>query len=181
MDITQYVNVKKKIGASGKSTIFKNLRKSKGDVICDLSTIEETANAVRSNLVQYMVKMLIKSQQIYDMDKEANKGCLIPDEPKTLDYARIVLKYGQHNFADDTLAANTDIEELGTAIDYLWKVSAIQETFKRRGLLYSFPDNLEFFYDKCLTVMSTKYAPTEEDVIKARVRTTGKVLRNLFL
>ncbi|ETO36442.1 guanine nucleotide-binding protein subunit alpha [Reticulomyxa filosa] len=156
----------------GKSTIFKNLRKSKGEVIRDERTIEETANTVRSNLVHFMIKLLLKSQQLYDADHEANKGCKLPDDdPKIVDYTRMLLKHGIA-YADDFLPPDADTEQLGEAIAYLWKIPAVQETFQKKGD-FSFPDNLDFFYNKCKIVMGKGYAPEEEDIIKARVRTTG--------
>jgi len=83
------------------------------------------------------------------------------------------LKYQQQPFADELIVLGPDTEPLGESLDYLWKLPAIQETFQKKGMAFSFPDNLEFFYDKCISVMSKSYKPSDEDIIKARVRTTG--------
>ncbi|ETO05169.1 hypothetical protein RFI_32228 [Reticulomyxa filosa] len=171
----------KNTGASGKSTIFKNLRKWNEDTICDPKSVMETAESIRSNIVQYMAKMLLKSQEMYERDMEANKGCQLPDDSKVIEHARVVLSYAQPNGGDVTENKGIDFVEVGKSISFLWKISAIQETFKRRGLAFSFPDNLEYFYDKSEVVMSPEYVPTDEDIIKARVRTTGVfVQKDLF-
>ena len=57
----------------------------------------------------------------------------------------------------------------------LWNLTAVQETFKRRGTSYSILDNFDYFFDQITTVMSRDYRPTGEDALKCRVRTTGMI------
>ena len=55
----------------------------------------------------------------------------------------------------------------------LWSLDAIQETFFRRGNNFSFPDNMDYFFGIVQDIMHQNYAPTKEDMLKARVRTAG--------
>ena len=54
----------------------------------------------------------------------------------------------------------------------LWNLPAIQETFKRRAM-YSFPNHMDYFFERVTTIMSVDYKPTTEDLLKSRKRTTG--------
>ena len=65
---------------------------------------------------------------------------------------------------------------LGEAIDYLWnKVDGIRATYEERGTHFSFADNMEYFFDKSKSVFLEEFYPTNEDVLKCRIRTTGMV------
>ena len=64
---------------------------------------------------------------------------------------------------------------LGKDISLVWNLDAVQATFARRGANYSFPDNMDYFFNKTVEIMSEEYMPTEMDMLKARVRTTGIV------
>ena len=58
----------------------------------------------------------------------------------------------------------------------LWNLVPVQETFSRRGI-YSFPDNMDYFFDRVQEIMSKDYVPSREDFLKYRVRTTERVER----
>merc|ERR1711971_973921 len=55
----------------------------------------------------------------------------------------ICAKACEHSFDDNNMIA------IGNAIGTLWDLELIQHTFSKRGaadLMYSFPDNMEFFF-----------------------------------
>ncbi|KAJ0091634.1 hypothetical protein Patl1_13750 [Pistacia atlantica] len=64
--------------------------------------------------------------------------------------------------------------ELAHDIETLWKDPAIQETFARGNEL-QLPDCANYFMDNLQRLSDTNYVPTKEDVLYARVRTTGVV------
>ena len=66
-----------------------------------------------------------------------------------------------------------DAEEWSEALRGLWQLPAIQATYAKRGGLYSFRDNMDYWFDKVQDIMDVSYMPSAEDVIRARVRTTG--------
>ena len=63
-------------GASGKSTIFKNLRKNNGVDVFDERATEEAANTLRSSLVQFMMRLLLASTQFEEEGLDKYKGCV---------------------------------------------------------------------------------------------------------
>ncbi|XP_028556626.1 guanine nucleotide-binding protein alpha-2 subunit isoform X1 [Dendrobium catenatum] len=59
-------------------------------------------------------------------------------------------------------------------IEALWNDAAIQETYSRGNIL-QIPDCTLYFMDNLGRLSETDYVPTKEDVLYARVRTTGIV------
>lgn len=57
-------------------------------------------------------------------------------------------------------------------IEALWNDAAIQETYSRGNIL-QIPDCALYFMDNLGRLSETDYIPTKEDVLYARVRTTG--------
>jgi len=58
------------------------------------------------------------------------------------------------------------------AIHTMWKHKTVQEVFARKSE-FQLDDSAEYFFDKVTTLSSDTYIPTEQDVLRARVRTTG--------
>ncbi|ETO34621.1 heterotrimeric G protein alpha subunit 1 [Reticulomyxa filosa] len=162
------------IGASGKSTIFKNLKRSQGVVMIEPRVAVQTAWVIRQTLIELMTKLLVKSRTFYEMDKEKNADCLIEETTETVEYIKLLLKNSEFTFGENVEPSEEDLVALGNAISFLWKLPAVKATFARRGK-FAFEDNMEYFFERAKTVMHPKFLPTEEEVLKARVRTTGAV------
>ncbi|KAI5669596.1 hypothetical protein M9H77_19449 [Catharanthus roseus] len=64
--------------------------------------------------------------------------------------------------------------ELAEEIEALWKDAAIQETYSRGNEL-QVPDCAHYFMETLSRLSDVNYVPTKEDVLYARVRTTGVV------
>jgi len=60
------------------------------------------------------------------------------------------------------------------AISALWKDAGIQATYERRAE-YQINDSTEYFVSKIHEIAAPGYLPTEQDVLRSRVRTTGIV------
>uniref|UniRef100_A0A2N9ESC3 Guanine nucleotide-binding protein alpha subunit n=1 Tax=Fagus sylvatica TaxID=28930 RepID=A0A2N9ESC3_FAGSY len=65
-------------------------------------------------------------------------------------------------------------KELAQDIETLWKDAAIQETYARGNEL-QVPDCAHYFMENLQRLADPNYVPTKEDVLNARVRTTGVV------
>ncbi|GMN63261.1 hypothetical protein TIFTF001_032334 [Ficus carica] len=65
-------------------------------------------------------------------------------------------------------------KELAQDIETLWKDPAIQETYARGNEL-QVPDCTNYFMENLQRLSDLNYVPTKEDVLYARVRTTGVV------
>lgn len=71
-----------------------------------------------------------------------------------------VIGFANESFTDQL---NYDaLAELGDAIYLLWQQPSIIATYKRRGDNYSFPDNMNYFFDKAQQIMSPDFHPTPE-------------------
>ncbi|PPR83497.1 hypothetical protein GOBAR_AA37219 [Gossypium barbadense] len=142
-----------KAGESGKSTIFKQVRQ------IDWPFIE---------LTSYQSTMLI----LYDGSKEFAQN--------DADSSKYVL-------SNEIKVIGEKLSEIGSRLDYprlnrelaqeietLWKDSAIQETYARGNEL-QVPDCTHYFMENLQRLSDANYIPTKEDVLYARVRTTGVV------
>lgn len=133
-------------GGSGKSTIFRNLRKIHGQDICDERTISETANTVRTNLITGMYTLLARSASLYNADNIKNEDCFLDldNDNKLANYVELVIKNGNDPL-EPTSTNDEMLEGLGQALHTLWNLKPIQATYAKRGGNFSFPDNLDFF------------------------------------
>ena len=64
--------------------------------------------------------------------------------------------------------------ELTEALKALWADSGVQECF-RRSNEYQLNDSAEYFFNNIDRIAQSNYLPTQEDVLRARVRTTGVI------
>jgi guanine nucleotide-binding protein G(o) subunit alpha len=86
---------------------------------------------------------------------------------------------GIKNYIENELKGDEDIEEnLAANIQALWLSPEIQETYKNRAH-YHLTDSAAYFNDRIIEVGADNYLPTEQDVLRSRVRTTG-IVENEF-
>lgn len=64
--------------------------------------------------------------------------------------------------------------KVADAIEQLWGDKGIQATYDHRNL-FQFPDSGKYFFDRLKEIAKEDYLPTEQDVLRSRVRTTGIV------
>jgi GTPase SAR1 family protein len=65
-------------------------------------------------------------------------------------------------------------ESLGKLIEELWADASMKEVFKRRSE-FQLNDSAEYYFDDVTRLSAPGYQPTEQDVLRSRVRTTGIV------
>jgi len=85
-------------------------------------------------------------------------------------------------------AAKTTVEELkgderidtklGELLQQLWADKGIQSTYQMRSS-YQLPDSTAYFMERLHEIMLEGYIPSEQDVLRSRVRTTG-IVENEF-
>jgi len=63
--------------------------------------------------------------------------------------------------------------ELAQDIRELWKDTGIQKTYEARDENYQLNDSAAYFFDNINRFMEPGYIPTQADVLRARVRSTG--------
>jgi len=95
-------------------------------------------------------------------------GSVAPDNEE---YRRMV---------DQELKGDEEIDErLGTALQSLWHDRGIQVTFEQRAN-FQLTDSTKYFMERLDEVMRDGYVPSEQDVLRSRVRTTG-IVENEFV
>eukprot|EP01084_Bolivina_argentea_P083330 150881_1 len=62
-----------------------------------------------------------------------------------------------------------EMRHLGKLIYDLWNLEAIQNTFFYHGNNHSFPDNMEYFFNKTYLIFEKDFCPSGEDILKSNV------------
>ncbi|KAI3814783.1 hypothetical protein L1987_14427 [Smallanthus sonchifolius] len=151
-------------GESGKSTIFKQI-KLLFQTGFDERELQSYTSVIHANVYQ-TIKILHDGANELALSEEGSS------------------KYG---LSVDNKEIGEKLSEIGGRLDYprltaelvqdilkIWKDPAIQETYARGNEL-QVPDCADYFMENLQRLSDTNYIPTKEDVLHARVRTTGVV------
>jgi len=147
-------------GESGKSTIIKQMKliHSAG------YTQEEKENfrdVIFSNTIQSM-KVILDAMEIMGISVDGpNQGhkAAIDDAPTQVE-------------------AETFPADLSAAIKALWKDSGVKQAFDR-SREYQLNDSAAYYFDAIDRISQPNYLPTDQDVLRSRVKTTG-IIESLF-
>jgi len=159
-------------GSSGKSTIFKQLQRIYGNGLRQ-KQIKKARDAIRQNLLDGIIKLGKQSLKIARCIR--NSMDIGADEEIVAAAMEICTNACEHLFDDNNMIEETMIA-IGNAIGTLWDLELFQLTFSKRGagqLMYSFPDNMEIFFQRVELIFVHEWEPTTEDVLQARAMTTG--------
>lgn len=63
--------------------------------------------------------------------------------------------------------------ELGKKIKRLWEDPGIKSAFEQRDKIFQLNDSAAYFFDEIERFIQPNYIPSEQDILRARVRTTG--------
>jgi len=145
-------------GESGKSTIVKQMK------ICyqDGYTKDEREafrEIIYSNAIQSM-KVLINNAQKLGIELSSSES-----------------KSRAERVLD--LSGDAWSQEIGKDIETLWSDEGIQQTFKRKRE-YQLNDSAHYYFEEIRRIYALNYVPTEQDVLRSRVRTTGIVETSFF-
>eukprot|EP01090_Pellita_catalonica_P008342 TRINITY_DN190_c0_g1_i1.p1 TRINITY_DN190_c0_g1~~TRINITY_DN190_c0_g1_i1.p1 ORF type:complete len:354 (+),score=70.56 TRINITY_DN190_c0_g1_i1:125-1186(+) len=64
-------------------------------------------------------------------------------------------------------------KQVGQDIELLWADAAIREMYKERDRKYQLNDSADYFFDNIKRFIDDGYEPTQADVLRARIRSTG--------
>uniref|UniRef100_A0A0R0JCG8 Guanine nucleotide-binding protein alpha subunit n=1 Tax=Glycine max TaxID=3847 RepID=A0A0R0JCG8_SOYBN len=151
-------------GESGKSTIFKQI-KLLFQTGFDEAELKSYIPVIHANVYQ-AIKVL------HDGSKELAQN--------DVDSSKYVISHENQNIGEklSEIGARLDYpcftKELAQEIERLWEDAAIQETCARGNEL-QVPDCAHYFMENLERLSDANYVPTKEDVLYARVRTTGVV------
>ncbi|XP_076898826.1 guanine nucleotide-binding protein alpha-2 subunit-like [Bidens hawaiensis] len=151
-------------GESGKSTIFKQI-KLLFQTGFDERELQSYTSVIHANVYQTIKILHDGAKELALSEADSSKYELSVDNKEIgeklseiggrLDYPRLT-------------------EELVQDILKIWSDPAIQETYARGNEL-QVPDCADYFMENLQRLSEANYIPTKEDVLHARVRTTGVV------
>jgi len=146
-------------GDSGKSTLFKQMIQIYGK-----SYSEQDKKAyipiICRNVVDWMEELARQSILLSKKDS-AFADCRVHSSvQKSLD------------FIIDTRYESGAITEFAKHVKTLWADPGIQNTYLHRSNFH-LPDSAEYFLKKVDELAQSNYLPTEEDIVRCRIRTTG--------
>jgi len=140
-------------GESGKSTLFKQMITIYGKGFSD-SERASYVSIIHNNIVLSM-KTLCKQCHTY--------GPVASREEKNRDWLENDVK--EHDPITPQIAA---------IMANLWKDAGIRKTYENRAH-FQLTDSAEYFFGRLADVGQPTYLPTQQDVLRSRVRTTGIV------
>jgi GTPase SAR1 family protein len=150
-------------GESGKSTLFKQMINIYGKGFSEEER-REYITIVYSNVIGAMKTLCEQSDELVGK---------IPENPKvhaSLEPSKqYVLEMKETTEIDSKVAAH---------LAALWADKGIQAVYSHRSM-YQLTDSAAYFLDKIREVGADTYLPSEQDVLRSRVRTTG-IVENEF-
>jgi len=146
-------------GESGKSTLFKQIITIYG------KGYSETERFTFKPIIEQNTLMAIRSliQASYDLPTRIDDPCTMSKESR--DIADKLMKYQLDHIIEEKTASE---------IDKVWRDPGIQVCYENRSL-FQFPDSGKYFFEKIHEIANPKYIPSQQDILRSRVRTTGIV------
>jgi len=142
-------------GESGKSTILKQMKLIHGGGY-SLEEQESFKEVIFSNTVQSMRVIL---------DAMHNMGISLHN-PENEDHAKVIMDQPYQIEADQLPS------EITNAIKSLWADPGVQECFGR-SREYQLNDSAQYYFEAIDRIGQPDYLPTDQDVLRSRVKTTG--------
>ena len=142
-------------GESGKSTIFKQMKIINKDGYSEAERRGFTS-IVYSNTIQSIRSLIEGAGKI---------GITLGGELEGL-----TTRFEAHADTQDEKLT----EDLATIIGAMWKHPQTQEAFERKSE-FQLNDSAAYYFDDLMRISKAGYIPTEQDVLRSRVRTSGIV------
>ncbi|KAM7507413.1 hypothetical protein LguiA_017866 [Lonicera macranthoides] len=151
-------------GESGKSTIFKQI-KVLFQTGFDEAELKSYISVIHANVYQTIKILYDGAKELAQNEADSSKYVLSDDNKEIGEKLSDI--GGRLDYPHLT-------KELAQEIETLWKDAAIQETCSRGNEL-QVPDCAHYFMENLQRLSAVNYVPTKDDVLYARVRTTGVV------
>jgi len=142
-------------GESGKSTIFKQMKMIQDNGGYTHEELMSFVHIVHSNCISQMrvlVQASIKEGLAFGSDQISA-------------FAQEFLQIPQKS--------NVWSRDVGEKIMALWADAVIKQIYEQAGKLFQLNETANYFFDNCGRFLDDDYCPTYDDVLRARVRTTG--------
>jgi len=142
-------------GESGKSTVFKQMKIIQDNGGFSTEELQSYKYIVYGNCVTQM-KVIVNAAMKLGIELSGDEN-----------------KWRADRLAKVPSGGDAWSTELGDDIKHLWADSAIQSVFAMRDKAFQLNDSANYFFDNIDRFMSPSYIPTQADVLRARVRSTG--------
>ncbi|KAI8819259.1 guanine nucleotide binding protein, alpha subunit [Fimicolochytrium jonesii] len=148
-------------GESGKSTILKQMKliHDNGYSVEERETFREI---VFSNTIQSM-RVILDAMQLMGIPLSI---------PRNETHKSVIMEL-PHQIEADFLPS-----EVAAAVKYLWADAGVQACFMR-SREYQLNDSARYYFDAIDRIAEPGYVPTDQDVLRSRVKTTG-ITENTF-
>jgi GTPase SAR1 family protein len=173
-------------GESGKSTLFKQMVELYGHGYSHEEAME-WVRPVHINCLQSMQTLLHQTEELpetpffEELFEKTSK--LDPSDPHFLTEDSFRIHERNADAADRILDASLDnplTPELANDIEQLWQDAGIQKTYDFRSR-FQLVDSARYFFESVHQIAASDYVPSHEDIVHARVRTTGIVEREFSI
>ncbi|KAK4783569.1 hypothetical protein SAY86_007943 [Trapa natans] len=151
-------------GESGKSTIFKQI-KLRFQTGFDDGELKSYIPVIHANVYQ-TIKILHDGSKVLAQNSADSSKYVLSSE--NLEIGEKLSEIGGR------LDCPRLDKELAMEIETLWKDDAIQQTYAR-GYELQIPDCAQYFMENLDRLAEENYIPTKDDILYARIRTTGVV------
>eukprot|EP01117_Protostelium_nocturnum_P012021 TRINITY_DN43_c0_g1_i1.p1 TRINITY_DN43_c0_g1~~TRINITY_DN43_c0_g1_i1.p1 ORF type:complete len:352 (-),score=119.88 TRINITY_DN43_c0_g1_i1:106-1161(-) len=142
-------------GESGKSTIFKQMKIIQQNGGYSTEELASYKSIIFGNCITQMKNIIYAMEQFeapFSNPENLNRSSRLSRVPVGGD------------------AWNAQVAE---DIKHLWADEAVKAMYEKRDQNYQLNDSAAYFFDNIDRFMTGEYVPTQEDVLRARVRTTG--------
>lgn len=143
-------------GESGKSTVLKQMK-----LIHEGSYTPEE----RESYVEIVLSNTIQSMHVL-LDAMEMMGISLSDPAANQARADVIMAL-PHQVDGDHLS-----REVTDAIANLWKDAGVQQCFQR-SREFQLNDSAQYYFDSIQRIGAPDYLPTDQDVLRSRVKTTG--------
>jgi len=155
-------------GESGKSTLFKQMITIYGTGFTEKDK-KSYIPIIYRNLVACIEELAKQSIELPKRD-DAFSNCRVTDATSLKSLQFIM----EMKYEDGTMTP-----EIVKHIKILWQDVAIQNTYAQRSS-FQLNDSADYFLDKVEELSKAGYVPSEQDILRVRVRTTG-IVENEFV
>ncbi|MES1913243.1 MAG: hypothetical protein MHM6MM_005450 [Cercozoa sp. M6MM] len=162
-------------GESGKSTLLKGVISIYGKGYSEEDR-RAFLMAVYSNTISAM-QALIEQVRVFAEEEE--------DDEEEGDSKRYEISNAAKEAAEsiERIPFSPDVKigpEEAKDIETLWQDAAVQQTFARRSE-FQLGDSAQYFFERVHEIAKPSFVPSEQDLLRVRVRTTGIVESNFCI
>jgi len=143
-------------GESGKSTLVKQMKIIHGDGYSQ-TELKSYKPTICDNLVSSM-RAVLEAMGILKID--------LGDASNRI-HVRAILTFSSTQLANGELS-----EEVAAAVRGLWADKGVQSCYARRNE-FQLNDSAQYYFENIDRIASRSYTPNQQDVLRARVMTTG--------